>query len=81
VKDHRLTMGHFPTLLKVLDESAKAEEGYPNIYYVAQSGKIYQALQTALSSAVSGQTPAPEAMQQLADQIKGYCAGPCKVQK
>ncbi len=81
VKDHRLTMGHFPTLLLVLNNAAKAEKGYPNIYYVAQSGKIYQAVQTALSTAVSGQTPVPEAMQQLADQIKGFCAGPCKVEK
>lgn len=77
---HRATMGHFPTLLLVLEQTEKAKN-YPNIYYVAQSGKIYEELKTALSSAVSGQKSVDDAMQGLAEAIKKHCNGPCKIQK
>jgi len=78
-KGHRDTMGHFPVLLQALQHTEKARF-YPNIYYVAQSGKINEELISALSAAVSKQMTPEEAMKDLAQKITQHCGGVCKVQ-
>jgi len=76
---HRDTMAHFPVLLQALQHTEKARF-YPNIYYVAQAGKIYEEEISAMSAAVSKQKTPEEAMKDLAEKITQHCGGVCKVQ-
>jgi multiple sugar transport system substrate-binding protein len=78
-RGHRETMGQYPVLLQALEHTEKARF-YPNIYYVAQSGKINESMISALSAAVSKQKTVDAAMADLAKEIERHCAGPCKVQ-
>ncbi|MFN8452864.1 MAG: hypothetical protein U0521_30690, partial [Anaerolineae bacterium] len=78
ISEHPNTMGHFPTLMTVLDFTAKSNF-YPNYLFVPQGGKIYAEMTTWYSTAASGTMSVEEAMQNMADSITNICGGPCEV--
>ncbi|MCL4250779.1 MAG: extracellular solute-binding protein [Anaerolineae bacterium] len=72
------TMGHYPTLLRVLDHAADSNF-YPNYYFVPQGGKIYDEMTTYYSAAASGEQSIEEAMTNFAQAVERICNGPCEV--
>lgn len=73
-----LTMGHYPTLLQVLDHTAESNY-YPNYLFVPQGGKIYDEMTTYYSAAASGEQTILEAMTNFAQAVERICGGPCEV--
>ena len=73
-----LTMGHYPTLVQVLDHAAESNF-YPNYYFVPQGGKIYDEMTTYYSAAASGEQTIEEAMTNFAQAVERICGGPCEV--
>jgi multiple sugar transport system substrate-binding protein len=78
ISENPTTMGHFPTLMTVLNFTAESNF-YPNYLFVPQGGKIYEEMTTWYSTAASGTTTIEDAMQSMADAITNVCGGPCEV--
>jgi multiple sugar transport system substrate-binding protein len=78
IAENPATMGHYPTLLMVLDH-AEESNFYPNYYFVPQGGKIYDEMTTYYSAAASGQQSILEAMTNFAQAVERLCGGPCEV--
>ena len=78
-KANRATMGHFPTLVQILDHAEKCF--YSNYFYVPQAGKLYEEQAVWNSKAASGEMPADEAMDGMADSIEKICGGKCQILK
>lgn len=78
ISENPKTMGHFPTLMTVLNHTAEANF-YPNYLFVPQGGKIYEEMTTWYSTAASGTMPVEEAMKNMADAIVNICGGNCEV--
>jgi multiple sugar transport system substrate-binding protein len=72
------TMGHYPTLVAVLEHTEKANF-YPNYLFVPQGGKIYDEMTTWYSTAAAGEMTVEEAMANMATAIERQCGGPCEV--
>lgn len=78
IKANPQTMGHYPTLLFVLDHTEQANF-YPNYLFVPQGGKMYDEMTTWYSSAASGELSIEEAMGNMAESIERLCDGACEV--
>lgn len=78
ISEHPKTMGHFPTLMTVLNFTAESNF-YPNYLFVPQGGKIYAEMTTWYSTAASGTMSIEDAMKNMADAITNICGGPCEV--
>lgn len=78
ISENPNTMGHFPTLMTVLNHTAEANF-YPNYLFVPQGGKIYADMTTWYSTAAAGTMPVEEAMQNMAKAITDVCGGNCEV--
>lgn len=72
------TMGHYPTLMTVLDHTAVANF-YPNYLFVPQGGKIYDEMTTWYSTAAAGEQTIEEAMGNMATAIERQCGGACEI--
>lgn len=79
VQSNRATMGHFPTLVQVLNHAEKCF--YSNYFYVPQAGKIYEEQAVWNSKAASGEMPVDEAMEGMATGIENICGGKCEILK
>jgi multiple sugar transport system substrate-binding protein len=79
VAEHRTTMGHFPSLVQVLDHADKCF--YSNYYFLTTGGKIYEEEAIWNSAMASGEMTVEEAMQSKADAITEICGGPCTILK
>ncbi len=77
VNSNRATMGHFPTLLQVLDHAEQCF--FSNFFYTTQAGKIYEEQAVWNSRAASGDMPVDEAMDGMADSIENICGGQCTI--
>lgn len=69
IKANPSTMGHYPTLVYVLDHTAEANF-YPNYLFVRQGGKMYDEMTVWYSSAASGEFSIEEAMGKMAELIE-----------
>jgi multiple sugar transport system substrate-binding protein len=78
VAENPQTMGHYPTLVAVLDHTEEANF-YPNYLFVPQGGKIYDEMTTWYSTAAAGEQTVEEAMANMATAIERQCGGACEV--
>jgi ABC-type glycerol-3-phosphate transport system substrate-binding protein len=78
ISEHPTTMGHFPTLMTVLNFTAESNF-YPNYLFVPQGGKIYEEMTTWYSTAASGTMSVEDAMAKMAEAITNICGGTCEV--
>jgi multiple sugar transport system substrate-binding protein len=75
---HRDTMGHFPVLANVLEDSAK--NWYTNYIHISQGAKIYEEAPAWLSAAASGEMTPEAAMAGFAKRITELCGNaPAKI--
>jgi multiple sugar transport system substrate-binding protein len=79
VQSNRATMGHFPTLVQILNHAEQCF--FSNYFYVPQAGKIYEEQAVWNSRAASGEMPVEEAMNGMADSIEEICGGNCQIMK
>lgn len=78
IAENPTTMGHYPTLVAVLNHTAEANF-YPNYLFVPQGGKIYDEMTTWYSTAAAGDMSVEEAMQNMATAIERQCGGLCEI--
>ncbi len=78
ISENPQTMGHYPTLVSVLDHTAAANF-YPNYLFVPQGGKIYDEMTTWYSTAAAGEMSVEEAMANMATAIERQCGGACEI--
>ncbi|NWF69154.1 MAG: extracellular solute-binding protein [Chloroflexi bacterium] len=78
ISQNPTTMGHYPTLVAVLNHTAEANF-YPNYLFVPQGGKIYDEMTTWYSTAAAGEMSIEEAMANMATAIERQCGGVCEI--
>ncbi|MEA3510437.1 MAG: extracellular solute-binding protein, partial [Actinomycetota bacterium] len=78
ITDNVSKIGHYPTLLTVLDFTWDTQY-FENYFYVPQGGKIYDEMTVWYSSAAAGEETPLAAMEKMAESIERHCDGPCDV--